>query len=104
MTGMHIDPNSGATVGLTSVPRIPIVALGWSLAAFLAVSFTLCAIFAVLFSWDRMFQVWLPLLPGVTALSVTGFFAGLVETLIWGWYIAAVFGPIFNFFSERFAR
>jgi len=86
-----------------SAPRIPVIALGWSLAAFLAIAFTLCAIFATLFSWDQMFQVWLPLLPGVAGLTVAGFLLGLVETVAWGWFIALVFGPIFNFFSEKFA-
>lgn len=90
--------NASATA---SAPRIPIAVLGWSLAAFLAISFTLCAIFAALFSWDRMFEVWLPLLPGVNGLDSTGFLLGLVETVLWGWYIAAVFGPIFNFLARR---
>jgi len=29
---------------------------------------------------------------------------GLVESFIWGWYIALVFGPIYNFFSRRLER
>lgn len=97
MATMQTNSNSEAA----NAPRIPIVILGWSLAAFLAVAFSLCAIFAALFSWDQMFAVWLPLLPGVTSLSFAGFLLALVETVIWGWFIAVVFGSIFNFFSKK---
>ncbi len=87
--------------GDRSAPRIRIALLGWSLAAFLALSYTICAIFAALFSWDRMFEVWIPLLPWVEGLTPGGFVLGLVETIAWGWFIAVGFGAIHNFLAER---
>ena len=41
------------------------------------------------------------LLPGFTLLSWRTFFLGLAESFAWGWYIALVFGPLYNFFLRR---
>jgi hypothetical protein len=43
-------------------------------------------------------------LPGFELLTWRGFFIGLVESYLWGWYIALVFAPIYNFFSARRAQ
>ncbi len=40
-------------------------------------------------------------LPGFTLLTWTSFCLGLFESLAWGWYVALVFGPIYNFFAAR---
>jgi len=37
-------------------------------------------------------------------LSWHTFFLGLFESFVWGWYIAIVFGVIYNFFLRRAAR
>lgn len=42
-------------------------------------------------------------LPGFTLLSWQSFILGLVESVIWGWYIALVSGSIYNFFARRMA-
>jgi hypothetical protein len=49
-----------------------------------------------------MNPVWSPLLPGFTWLTWPSFFLGLVETFVFGWYVALVFGPLYNFFAARF--
>jgi ribosome-dependent ATPase len=33
-----------------------------------------------------------------------GYFLGLLESFVWGWYIALVFGPLYNFFLRRMSR
>ena len=43
-------------------------------------------------------------LPGFELLSWRSFFLGLVESLIWGWYIAVVFVPLYNFFGRHTAH
>ena len=43
-------------------------------------------------------------LPGFTLLSWQRFVLGLVESFTWGWYIAIVFGSIYNFFARRLAN
>ncbi len=84
-----------------SRPQIPIAALGWSLGIFLALTFVICVAFGLLFSGATMYQTWLPLLPWVTWISWPSFALGLVETFAYGWFIALIFGPLFNYFSAR---
>jgi len=74
---------------------------GMSLGVFLAISFTLCVAFGLLLPGATMYQSWLPLLPWFTWISIPSFLLGLVETFAYGWYIALVFVPVFNFFSNR---
>lgn len=62
----------------TGVRRIPVVAFGLSLSAFLAISFVLC-ILSYFVAAD------LPI--------------SLVESDAWGWYIAVIFAPLYNFFA-----
>ena len=80
------------------------IALGMSLGLFLAVTFILCVGFDLLFPDQAMYKSWLRLLPGFTWLSWSSFFLGLVESFGYGWYIALVFGPLYNFFVTRLNR
>jgi hypothetical protein len=43
-------------------------------------------------------------LPGFELLSWQSYFLGLIESFVWGWYIALVFGSLYNFFSRRIKR
>lgn len=81
--------------------RVPVVALGMSLGAFLAISYVACVLFDLWFPALAMNAIWSPLLPGFSWLSWGSFFVGLAESFAYGWYVALVFGPLFNFFSRR---
>lgn len=85
-------------------PQIPVAALGWSLGLFLALTFALCVAFGLIFPGATMYQAWLPLLPWVTWISWSSFFLGLVEAFAYGWFVALLFGPLFNYFSARADR
>ncbi|HKI14489.1 MAG TPA: hypothetical protein VKA12_05670 [Roseiarcus sp.] len=41
------------------------------------------------------------LLPGFTLLGWPTFLLGVVESFAWGWYVALIFGPLYNFFALR---
>ncbi len=84
--------------------RIPIVALGMSLSLLFAVTFVVCVVFDLLFPAMAMHEVWLPLLPGVTWLSWQSFILGLAESAAYGWYVALIFGPLFNLFASQHQR
>jgi len=84
-------------------PRIPIVALGWSLGIFFAITYTLCVAFDLLWPSVAMNKVWLPLLPWVSWISISSFLLGLFETLLYGWFVAVIFAPLFNFFARKSA-
>lgn len=81
---------------------IPVIALGMGLSLFLALSFILCVLaFLILPDFPGEHSALTILLPGFTLLTWTSFCLGLIESLAWGWYIALVFGPIYNFFAAR---
>jgi hypothetical protein len=86
---------------LAGVPRLPVVVLGLSLGLFLAITYVLCVGFDLLFPGQAMHLNWLPLLPGFTWLTWPSFLLGLVESLAYGWYVALIFGPLFNFFAGK---
>ena len=79
---------------------IPVLALGLSL--FLAISYTFCiAGYVLLPALPIRHSALAIFLPGFELLSWQAFFIGLVESLGWGWYIALIFGPLYNFFASR---
>lgn len=96
------DQMPGTPFSVSRAPRLPVAALGLSLGSFLAITFALCVGFDLLFPGQAMYQTWLRLLPGFTWLTWPSFFLGIVESFAYGCYIALVFGPLFNFFSNRF--
>ena len=81
---------------------ILVLALGLSLSSFLAISSTLCVLGYLLFPSLPVAHGLLSLvLPGFVLLSGPSFFLGLVESAAWGWYIALIFGPLYNYFATR---
>jgi small-conductance mechanosensitive channel len=65
-------------------------------------------IYIICVAWDlafpeyAMYQVWAPLFPGFTWLSLSSFLLGLFEAFIYGLLIAVIFVPLNNFFNKRF--
>ena len=93
---------SGTSLSVkTNSARLSVFALGMSLGLFLGITFILCVGFDLLFPDHAMYRVWQPLLPGFTWLTWPSFFLGLVESVAYGWYVALVFGPLYNFFASR---
>jgi len=82
--------------------RIPVAALGLNVGIFFLITFVLCVGFDLLFPGQAMYRSWLLLLPGFTWLFWRSFGLGLVETFLYGWYVALIFAPLFNFFAARF--
>src|SRR5262245_1756325 len=81
---------------------IRVLALGWSLSLSFAISFILCVLGYLLLPS-------LPVLHGALAIPLPGFqlgswprfFLGLAESFAWGWYIALLFGALYNYFAAR---
>tara|TARA_R110002074_G_scaffold348186_2_gene518578 strand:- start:2449 stop:2619 length:171 start_codon:yes stop_codon:yes gene_type:complete len=48
----------------------------------------------------HMHEAWAPLLPGFEWLTWPGFFIGLVEVYLYGWYFAVVFVPLYRWFAK----
>jgi hypothetical protein len=93
---------SRTSLGAGSTRTVPVTVLGLSLSVFFAFSFVVCVIGYLVFPGLPVNHAWLTIfLPGFTLLSWQSFFLGLAESFALGWYIALVFGPIYNFFVRR---
>jgi hypothetical protein len=66
-----------------------------------ALSYVLCVGFDLLLPGNNMHETWQRLLPGFTWITWPSFLLGLVESFAWGWYVALIFGGLFNFFTPR---
>ncbi len=86
----------GTPLAPTLSVRIPVIPFGLSLGLFFTITFILCVGFDLLFPGQAMYQTWLRLLPGFTWLTGPSFLLGLVESFAYGWYVALIFGPLFN--------
>ena len=91
---MGADPATGRA-------RLPLVPLGWALSLFLAVTYLVCIAFDLIFPGYAMYQTWSGLLPGFVWLTPLGFIVGLVESFLYGWYAALIFGGLFNAIANR---
>ncbi len=81
---------------------VAIRALGLALSAFLAISYILCIVgYLILPGFPVKHEALSIFLPGFELLSWRTFLIGLLESYAWGWYIAVVFAPLYNFFSAR---
>ena len=83
------------------VVQIPIMEFGYALAAFFVVSYVLCIASGIVMpSWE-MHRPWLQFFPGFEWLTVQGFIIGLIESVVYAWYVAVLFGWLFNRFVAR---
>ena len=91
-----------ASVHAHPAGTIRVLALGMALSLFLAISYIVCVLGYLLFpSLPIEHSALAILLPGFTLLSWQSFFLGLIESVVWGWYVAVLFGPLYNFFAYR---
>lgn len=86
---------------MTTTSRMSIVPLGMSIGTFFAITYVLCVLFGLLVSAQGMHQLLPMLLPGFTWITWPSFILGFVWVFAYGWYIAVVFAPIYNFFAAR---
>ena len=96
--------NLSARVAATAYTAqlIPVLALGMALSLSLVITYVLCVVGYLVFPSLPIEHSALGIfLPGFTLLTWSSFFLGLIEAFGWGWYIALVFGPIYNFFAAR---
>jgi hypothetical protein len=74
--------------------------VGLLLSALLLVTYTLYVLFDLLLPGWTMYQLWQGLFPGFSW-SVVGFLIGLVEVVVYGFYIAVIFVPTYNYLNRR---
>jgi hypothetical protein len=87
---------------MTTGTRLAIVPLGLTLAAFFVITYVLCIVYGLAFADQGFHRTLMPmLLPGFSWLTWSAFFIGLAWSFVFGWYVAAIFAPLFNFFVGR---
>lgn len=78
------------------------MALGMTLSAFFVISYIICVLGYLLLPDVGIAHAALGIfLPGFTLLSWPSFLLGLVESAIGGWYVALVFGSLYNFSARK---
>ncbi len=81
--------------------RLALIPLGLSISGLFVISYVFCLALGLIW-WDGgLHQPWLQFLPGFTWISWRSFFIGLVESFAYGWYVALVFAPLFNFCNAQ---
>jgi len=104
MAQIQTGSGSRPTGQFARAAAVPVKALGLGLSLFFVISYVICIIGYVLApGFPVQHQALSIFLPGFELLSWRSFFLGLAESFIWGWYIALVFGPLYNFFVRRFS-
>jgi hypothetical protein len=87
----------------TDARLIPVVPFGMSVSLFFVVTYVACVLFYLLFpDLVQTHALLAQFLPGFRLLDWPSFFIGLAESFAYGWYVALVFGPLFNFFAGRY--
>lgn len=89
-------PDLDESPGVQPARRLPLLPLGWALSLFLVVTYLLCVAFDLIFPAYAMYGSWAALLPGFVWLTPISFVIGLVESFLYGWYAALVFGAFYN--------
>jgi len=79
---------------------LSIKTVGLSLSALFVVTYVLCVIWDLVFPGWAMYPVWQRLFPGFSW-SAIGLLVGLVETVVYGFYAAVVFVPVYNYLHRR---
>lgn len=79
---------------------LSIKVVGLALSGLFAVSYALCVLFDLIIPGWAMSPAWRALFPGFSW-SVGGLFIGLVETVIYGFFVAVVFVLIYNAVQRR---
>ncbi|MEO7889721.1 MAG: hypothetical protein ABIW19_06925 [Vicinamibacterales bacterium] len=80
---------------------VSLSAFGHATSLFLAITFTLCVGFDLVFTQVAMYRSWQALLPGFTWISWSSFLLGLVESYGYGWYVTLIWVPLYNVFAAR---
>jgi hypothetical protein len=79
---------------------IPVAAFGLSLSAFFAITYLLCVALRLVVPDIGNHIPWFQFFPGFSW-TLGGVLLGFVESVAYGWYVALVFGWLFNFFAAR---
>lgn len=93
---------SGSDPAPVPPTRISLAALGISLSSFFALTYVVCFLLALLLP-APVLSAWLTLSGATAVPDWWGLAEGLVFSVVCGWYVALVFGTIYNYFAAKFS-
>ena len=97
-----VTARAGSPVYANEARTIPVIAFGMALSLFLVISYLICVTTYFIPGMPISHAMLTNFLPGFELLSWQSFVLGFVESFIWGWYVALIFGPLYNYFAHRF--
>ena len=84
----------------TATNKLSVKRVGMAMSLFFAISFVACVVWGLVTPMPmHMHDAWVSLLPGFVWLTPGGFAIGLVESYLYGWWIALVFVTLYNKFA-----
>jgi len=105
MTQVQSTFAARAPSGEGEMSSLSIKRLGLSLSTFFAISYVICILgYLLMPDFPVRHEALSIFLPGFKLLSWQSYLLGLIESFAWGWYIAAVFAPLYNFFGRHVAH
>jgi hypothetical protein len=84
-----------------TVNRIPLTPAAWALSAALVATFVLCAGFELLWPDLPVAHGWVGLFTVRSVTSVLGWVEGIVGSVAFGWFFAAIVAWVFNALANR---
>lgn len=85
--------------------RLSIGVVGITVSSFFVITYATCIAGYILLPSIPITHSALALfLPGFTRLDWNTIFIGLAGSILWGWYIAVVFCPLYNFYARQGRR
>ena len=100
-TNLNVPNRAGTCVDAHEARTIPVMALGMALSLFLVISYLICVTTWFIPGLPISHAMLTNFLPGFELLTWKSFVLGLVESFLWGWYVALIFGPLYNFCTVR---
>lgn len=101
MSQMQSTFAARAPAGEGGMSSLSIKRLGLGLSTFFAISYVICIMgYLLMPDFPVQHEALAIFLPGFKLLSWQSYFLGLIESFAWGWYIAVVFVPLYNFFGR----
>ena len=77
----------------------------WSLGLSASLSFVICVLWGLVTPDALHMHAFLEqVLPAFKWLTWWGFLLGLIESFLWGFYLGAVYVPIYNYITKRLGR
>ena len=101
-TNLNAPNRAGTHVNAHDARTIPVMALGMAQSLFLVISYLICVTTWFIPGLPISHAMLTNFLPGFELLTWKSFVLGFVESFLWGWYVALIFGPLYNFFAVRF--